>query len=75
VGHDFTQAIREVTSLVQILIYRRETTPIRDRTEAQAELLLRVQEVGKSANNGKIKWRRSLLEMAAYCIFSAVSDE
>jgi hypothetical protein len=71
----YTRALREVTSAVQILIYRRETSPVRDRVEVEEDLQLRLLELRKSAANGKITWRRRLLELAAYAVFAAVSDE
>lgn len=71
----YTRALREVTSGIQVLIYRRESSPIRDRSEVQEDLQRRLLEIGKSAANGKIPWRRRLLEMAAYAVFAAIADE
>lgn len=71
----YTRALREVTSAIQILLYRRESTPIQSREEVHVDLERRLLEVGKSAANGKFIWRRRLLELAAYAVFAAVSDE
>jgi hypothetical protein len=71
----YTRALREVTSLIQVLIYRRESSPIRDRDEVHEDLQRRLLEIGKSAANGKLPWRRKLLEMAAYAVWAAISDE
>jgi len=73
----FSRAIHDVTSEVQILVYHRESTPIKDRDEVLAELVKRLAELGKHGpnGNGKSKWRRSLLELAAYAVYAAVVDD
>jgi hypothetical protein len=71
----YTKAMRELASAIQIMLYRRESSPIRDREEVNEDLARRLVEIARLARNGKTKWRRGLLELAAYAIFAAVSDE
>ena len=73
-GSKYDVALRQLTSFIQIIIYRRENTPIRDRQEVQLDVGLRLAELGKSERNGKKEWRKRLLELAAYAVFAAVSD-
>jgi hypothetical protein len=68
-------ALREVVSGIQVLIYRRETTPIRDRDEVHIDVERRLGEIRKYATNGKRSWRKGLLELAAYCVFAAAADD
>ena len=78
VTHDaesFQKALREVAGQIQMLIYRRETTPIRNWNEVHFDLGLRVAEMVKASADGKKQWRIKLLELAAYALFAAVSDE
>jgi hypothetical protein len=71
----YVRAIRQVSEFIQLLIYRRETHPIKDRDEVNEDLGKRVSQIAKYARNGKSEWRKGLLELAAYAIFAAVSDE
>jgi hypothetical protein len=71
----YDQAIREVISAIQVIIYRREETPIRGRDEVNFDLGLRLAELKKYSPDGKINWRRRLLELAAYAVWAAVGDE
>ena len=66
------QALHEVTNQLQILIYRRETCPIRDREEVKFDLAVRFSELN---GQNKIEWRKRMVEMAAYALFAAVSDQ
>ena len=77
-AHDegaYPRAIKELTTQIQILMWRREALPIRDRDEVRLELAMLLTELDKYMQDGKLKWRKSLLELAAYAIFAAVSDE
>lgn len=69
----FAKAMREVAGLIQFLIYRYETCPVKDRAEVLVGLQGRLQGVELSIANGRIKWVKSLLELAAYAIFCSVS--
>lgn len=71
----YVRAVREVAGLIQILIYRREGHPIKDRNEVETDIKARLQELPNYAGDGKPRWRKGLLELAAYAIFAAVSDE
>jgi hypothetical protein len=71
----FSRAVREVADAVQVLIYRREPSPIRDRTEVTHDLGKRLEALSQASLNGKRQWRRALVELAAFAVFSAVSDE
>ena len=66
------QALHEVTNQLQILIYRRETCPIRDRDEVKTDLLLRITELN---GDSRQQWRKRMIEMAAYALFAAASDQ
>ncbi len=71
----FARVVREVADQVQILIYRRESSPIRDRAEALTDLGEQVRSMPEAAMNGKKRWRRAMVELAAYAVYAAVSDE
>ncbi len=71
----YIKAIREVSGLIQVLIYRRETSPIIDREEVEEDMERRVKELGTRVGNGKPQWRKRLLELAAYAVFAAIADE
>ena len=71
----YGKALREVVSCIQVLIYRREGTPIRDREEVQLDLERRLREIQQYKAKDNLNWRRQLLELAAYAVFSAVTDE
>lgn len=67
----YQKAVRSVASQVQIMIYRRYTTPIRDWNEVLVDLNLRIAEL----SNHREMRRERLVELAAYALFSAVADE
>lgn len=71
----YTKTMREVAGLVQFLIYRYETCAIEDRAEILTGIEGRVAGVVKSVANGNVRWRKGLLELAAYCIFAATSKD
>ncbi len=71
----YAKAMREVAGLIQFLIYRYETCGIKDRDEVLIGLRGRLQGVEKSLANGSVNWRKGLLELAAYCIFAACSQD
>jgi hypothetical protein len=68
----YQKAMRQVAGQVQILIYRRSTTPIRDWDEVTLDLSLRIAEIMKDKGETR---RRRLVELAAYAVFSSVEDE
>jgi len=75
VDRQYHRTLEEVIDKLQVLVYRREDIPIRDRIEVHEELSRRVEEVSKAASNGRTLWRRRILELAAYAVFAATSDE
>jgi len=74
--HDsYQKALQEVAGSIQVVIYKRQDAPLRDRAEAIRELKNVLQRVVVMGPNGKRAWRVGLLELAAMAIFAAVSDE
>ena len=71
------KALHDLTTLLQIIIFQREDTPIKDRAEAIEALSLRIRNIANigTGENGKSEWRTALLELAAHAIWAAVSDE
>lgn len=67
----YQKAMRDLASQVQIMIYRRANTPIRDWNEVLVDLNLRIKEL---ATDGDMR-RKRMIELAAYAVFSSVSDE
>lgn len=68
----YQKAMRDVASQVQIMIYRRTNTPIRDWDEVLVDLNLRITELQKERPDRR---RARLIELAAYAIYSAVVDK
>lgn len=66
----YEPVLRKVISGIQVMIYRRDTCPIRDRQEVQLDLSLRIAEL----DGNKEEWRKRMVELAAYAIFAAASD-
>jgi len=71
----YQRAIRDVSNQVQRVIFQHETHPLRDRLEAISGLQHKLNDIALAGSDGKDKWRRRLLELAAYAIFAAVADE
>ena len=69
------KALHDVTNLLQVMIFTREDIPIRDRLEAIDALTLRLGNLSNLEVDGKKRWRAALLDLAAYSIFAAASDE
>jgi hypothetical protein len=69
------KALHDATNQLQIMIFTREDTPIRDRVEAVEDLRLRLDNLSTLAPDGKKRWRAGLVELAAYALFAAASDE
>jgi hypothetical protein len=69
------KALHDATNQLQIMIFTREQTPIRDRQEAIDDLKLRVENLSKLGPDAKKRWRAGLLEMAAFALYAAISDE
>lgn len=68
----YQKAVRETASQVQIMIYRRHITPIRDWDEVFLDLNLRIQEIMKDKPANR---RKRLVELAAYALYASVADE
>lgn len=64
--------MREVARQLDTLIVLRIEQPIRDRQEAVEDLTLRVSNMGDA---DKRRWREGMLEIAAYAIYAALSDQ
>jgi hypothetical protein len=75
VERQYHKTLEEVINKVQVLVYRREETPIRDRQEVSGELFRLVEAVTRASGNGRVNWRRKILELAAYAVFAATSDD
>jgi hypothetical protein len=69
-GSKYELVLRKVISGIQVMIYRRDGTPIRDRNEVKTDLLLRIAEL----DGNKEEWRKRMIELAAYAIFATASD-
>ena len=63
--------MRDVASQVQIMIYRRSSSPIKDWQEIVVDINLRAAEIMKDTGRSSEK---RLLELAAYAVFAAVSE-
>jgi hypothetical protein len=74
-GSAYERALRQVVSAIQVLIYRRETSPIRDREEVYTELEWRLVQLKNHQGDAKERWRKTILELAAYAVFAAIADE
>jgi hypothetical protein len=73
--HDLTPLqllVHDMTDQLQIMHWRRQHIPIRDRDEVKTDLLLRFQELNGAT---KQEWRARMVELAAYALYAAFSDE
>ena len=71
----YAKIIHQLVSSIQVLVYRREALPILGREEVRTEIMKKLNELQTIGPNGKDKWRRVLLELAAYALYAAVADE
>jgi hypothetical protein len=70
------KAVIDVTNQLQIIVITREDLPIKNRQEAIDDLAARLGNLGLPGGlNGKRRWRLGLIELAAYALFAAVSDD
>ena len=70
-GYKYERGLHRVISGIQVMIYRRDRTPIRDRKEVRLDLLLRIAEL----DGNKEEWRKRMVELAAYAIYAVATDE